>query len=181
MSFEEFQASFCDEKSAGGLTLRERIQFLASKEDNVHDRIFVFFHGDSKVTGGDINDKYKSNMEEAKVTRAILVFNGAMTSMAAKAIQAISSEMIIEYFKESELIVNITEHKWVPQHYPLSVEEVDALLARYKAKLTQLPRMSIMDPISRYYGLAVGDVVKIVRRSETAGRYVTYRRVIRET
>ena len=81
----------------------------------------------------------------------------------------------MELFHISELQVNITEHEYVPQHTPMSKGEKKALLKQYRLKEFQLPKILRDDPVARYLGLKKGDVVKIVRKSETAGKYVTYR------
>jgi len=121
-------------------------------------------------------------MQEKQVYRSIIILPSKLNSRASKHLQSLhdvaNGLMVIETFEESELIVNITEHILVPTHQLLTNEEKNNVLRRYKVKEAQLPRIQTKDPVARYLGLVRGDVVRIIRQSETAGRYVTYRSCI---
>jgi DNA-directed RNA polymerase I, II, and III subunit RPABC1 len=105
----------------------------------------------------------------------IVVINVALSAAARKAVSHVESVARIECFLEDDLLVNITRHELVPRHVLLSRDEKIALLKRYRLKETQLPRILQKDPVARYLGLRRGEVVKIIRVSETAGRYASYR------
>ena len=120
------------------------------------------------------------------VKRVILVFGGDLTPEAKKVgllkvpnIQKVNSAskptLIVESFQEDELVVDITEHELVPEHQLLKPSEKAYLLQRYGLEERQLPRIQKHDPVARYFGAQKGEVFRIVRNSETAGKYVTYR------
>ena len=153
---------------------RNDLTILAEHETDAEDQLFVFLPDDDKV-GVKTIKQYCEMMKEASVSHAILVVKQGVTPFAKTALQEMASTYLIEHFRDAELLVDVTEHRLVPAHALLSPEDRQALLDRYKLRAEQLPRIQRTDPVARYYGLKVGEVIKIIRPSETAGRYVTYR------
>lgn len=74
----------------------------------------------------------------------------------------------------------VTEHERVPEHEILSPEEKEELLERLEVKEEQLPKIYDTDPVVKELEASVGDVIKIRRRSPTAGEAIYYRLVIEE-
>lgn len=134
----------------------------------------MFFPEEVKVGVKTIKN-IAERMKEEKVARAIMVISANLTPFAKQCLLDLMPKLHIEQFTENELLVNITRHVLVPEHRILTAEEKATLLDRYKVKDTQLPRIQHSDPVARYLGMSRGMVVRIVRPSETAGRYVTYR------
>ncbi|BGP18493.1 hypothetical protein JCM10213_001191 [Rhodosporidiobolus nylandii] len=173
MSLDEFKGLY----AAGGTAIdKAKINFSASKTEG-EESIFVFYAEEASV-GIKTMRKFIDILESQKIQRGILIYKTSMTPSANKVITAMSQQFTIEAFQESELLVNITHHTLVPRHEVLTAEEKKQLLQRYRLKDTQLPRIQLHDPVARYYGLKRGQVVKITRASETAGRYVSYRLAI---
>jgi len=162
--------------SENGLN-RESLTLLMQKKDDPTDQIFVFWPEDLKVGVRPVK-KYCDRMKEQAVFRAIVIIQQTLTAFAKQALAEMAPRYTIEHFQEAELLVNITEHILVPKHKLLTDSEKQTLLAKYKLEDSQLPRIQVNDPVARYYGLQKGQVVKIIRPSETAGRYVTYRLVV---
>ena len=136
--------------------------------------LYYQYFPDQKVNT-DYIKQYLNLMRETKVNSGIIIISGKLSQQAKQKVQEINKELQVEIFTGNELVVNITEHELVPKHILLSKEDKEILLKRYKIKENQLPKILVTDPVARFLGLKRGDVVKIIRVSETAGRYITYR------
>jgi len=75
--------------------------------------------------------------------------------------------------------MDITKHELVPKHIVLNEKEREEVLKKYGITLRQLPRISVSDPVIKILNANIGDVIKIIRKSETAGETEYYRVVVK--
>ena len=73
---------------------------------------------------------------------------------------------------------NVLEHELVPDHILMTEEETQELLNKYKITRGQLPKIKSSDVVVKQINAKPGDVLKIIRKSLTAGKAVAYRLVI---
>lgn len=189
MSLDQFRARFC---TADGVPDRSQLKFSARPSEEMIKRntppatkdnpnptsdagtVWVEFLNSDTFGTKEIR-KFIEFCAGNNTRTGILITHLPLSAAARKVKDAAHQFTNVEVFLEDDLLINITHHTLVPKHIVLSREEKTALLKRYRLKETQLPRIMQKDPIAHYYGLKKGQVVKIIRNSETAGRYASYR------
>jgi DNA-directed RNA polymerase subunit H len=70
------------------------------------------------------------------------------------------------------------KHDLMPKHSKLSDSQKEKLLEKYKISPKELPRILKTDAGILQLGAKPGDVIKIVRKSDTAGEAAFYRVVV---
>lgn len=78
--------------------------------------------------------------------------------------------------KKNQILV--PDHIYVPKHEIISKEEAEKVLQKYNCKPTELPLILISDPAIIELGVKPGDMIKITRKSPTAGQGIYYRYVV---
>ncbi|MEM7826752.1 MAG: DNA-directed RNA polymerase subunit H [Candidatus Aenigmatarchaeota archaeon] len=74
--------------------------------------------------------------------------------------------------------IDIFKNELVPKHEILSDQDKEELLKRLNITERQLPKILSSDPAAKAIGAKKGDVIRITRKSPTAGKYYYYRLVI---
>ena len=73
---------------------------------------------------------------------------------------------------------DILKHKLVPDHTILSKSEIKKVMKELDIHPEQLPKIKQDDPVCKSIEAKTGDILKITRKSHTAGKFVTYRLVL---
>ena len=165
--------------NTGYLMTREEFNNCENRDKQFEkddDKIDIYWMLDIKIGTSAINNVY-GKMTENKVTHCILIISGGITPPAKNVLSKLltGQEHNIEIFHISDLMFNVTKHKWVPRHIPLSNDEKKKIVNEYGIKETRFPKIQLSDPVSRYFGLKRGTLVKIIRPRETTTSYVSYR------
>lgn len=136
---------------------------------DVNDKLKILYH---------INTKFKINelkkfMNEDK--HYIIVFKEKINNLNIKNMKE-QNNITIEIFMMKELQFNISKHVLVPKHEVVKdSKEIEELLDTYKLRKNQLPIILHTDPMARYLNVKVGEIVKIIRSSPSAGEAIVYR------
>lgn len=73
---------------------------------------------------------------------------------------------------------DMMRHKLVPLHTIISEKDREELFKKYGIKPDQLPKILNTDPTAISIGAKPGQIVKIIRKSQTAKQAVAYRLVV---
>ena len=75
-------------------------------------------------------------------------------------------------------IVLIPDHVYVPKHEIMDIKDARETLRKFNCNATDLPLIFANDPAILGLGVKPGDMIKITRKSPTAGESLYYRYVV---
>jgi len=116
----------------------------------------------------------KKAMDDAKVEKGIITTIGKYTHTAKTRSKQSGIELIPKIFPSFKIF----DHDFVSKHELLTPEEKEKILEKYKMLPYQLPRINAYDPAIIAVGGKPGDIVRVIRKSQTAGKYVAYRYIV---
>jgi DNA-directed RNA polymerase subunit H len=129
--------------------------------------------GETTVGINSINRLAKA-MKDAEIERGIIVTDGRYTHAVKQGAKKKKIELLPKTFPAFDLF----QHKLVPKQEILTDVERDQLLLKYRVKPYQLPQVSSVDPTVKTIGARPGDILRIIRKSPTAGEHIAYRYVV---
>jgi len=141
------------------------------------EKILIWAISGEVTVGKDMIVRFKKKIEEDEtIEKGIIITNGRYTVSAKSEAQKEGIELIPRNFPT----FNIFKHTLVPKHEILTPEEKEELLKKYRVKPYQIPIIKASDPVVRVIGAKPGDILRITRKSPTAGVYISYRYVVED-
>jgi len=153
--------------------LKDKISYLV-KTPRDKQKALIWCIPEDGTVGILITNRIYKAMEEANVERGMIITSGRYTHAA----KLNAKKKRIELLPRSFPSFDIFEHELVPKHEILTPKERETLLTQYRIEPYQLPQIKASDPTVKAIGAKLGDIVRVVRKSTTAGTHIAYRYVV---
>lgn len=151
----------------------EEVQEVGSGDRTVKiGEYLVTFSKKSRIGSGEI-EEFRKLMEGNGATRGIFIVESKPSSSVIKMFR--DNAETLQIFHKKQLIFDITTHRKVSPHRILTNEERNKVLELYRAKVDFMPQIDSQDAMAKWIGARPGDVIEILRKSETAGSVPYYR------
>ena len=108
------------------------------------------------------------------ISKDKITYKGSMEEYVNKVFNNL--KRFVQVFYLNELLFDITEHELVPEYKILDEEGKKKVMDKYFVEEDkQLPYVLVSDPVARFYGVKVGELVEITDYSESNGKNKSYR------
>jgi DNA-directed RNA polymerase subunit H (RpoH/RPB5) len=81
----------------------------------------------------------------------------------------------VQVFGLENMLINISKHSFVPKHTILSDNEILQVCNKYNINKNNLHRILIQDPMAKFLGLRIGQVVKVNSPNPIVGHTISYK------
>lgn len=140
--------------------------------DNTIYNIYILNNTNTQLTTISVGTPlYDFLTNEINIHKIAIIKN--ITKKALK--QIFNEYKNVEYFSENEMLEDIPSKMCIPEHQILIPEQKNELLTKFSEK--DLSRIIVTEMMARYYNAKVGDIIRIVRSSDSGGNNIFYRRV----
>jgi DNA-directed RNA polymerase I, II, and III subunit RPABC1 len=142
--------------------------------------VLIIFSEKGRLTEGVLNS-YIVFASENGHTHGVIIVSLSQPSESilglVRAHNAVKENPLLQIFDIRRLQFDITTHRKVPPHRILSEDEVKKLEVRMNIldSKAQLPWIDSQDPMAKWIGARMGDIIEIIRFSESAGATPYYR------
>jgi DNA-directed RNA polymerase subunit H (RpoH/RPB5) len=177
------KAKTLEEKRAA-LIIKYRELHIDKKEKNEGKIVFYLSRGDDKyimhillgksTIGIAYLRELKSQLDKNEAIKGIIIGDGKYTYSARSSALGLNIELIPPTLPTFDIF----EHQLVPHARIVTLEEKEELIKKYHSEPYKFPWIKSTDPIAIVLGAKPSDVLRITKKSETAGRFESYRYVV---
>ncbi len=147
----------------------------ANRSPNFRELMDKFLGAEKKLKQAAVNSDLDRYAQQALFTDVIFISKTEISSHIKKIVAEMNNYTCMYLYNNFKLEIPAIEG--MPEHRYASAEEVHELIYGYYKTIDTMPKIHASDPAIIWLGARTGDIIRIIRPSESAGYSIAYRYV----